>query len=642
MDHRSFGATGLGAEASNLLHRGFLPGSRQQQYTTDAKSLEEIVNGFDSPAESARKFEAYCRQETALGRAGKGLNNGNKARRIMLCLSRWLRAESSTVDSIILGVFDPKGPLLELVAAQSGVPGPSGRVVYGGNLRYLLPISVLPTATQRELLIRTGEQFDAAHATSQRSFYALGGGSAGRRAKPRDALCEFLSLPDRYQSDSRSIQLTAEEYFLFCFVYLMISGPISAMDIAAGRSQHSHSGRKDFWSSHELGIGSSKRRCPSDTGEAFSDAYDKLLDLYLARYFDQTPMTSEESDSTSPGEKQHRRRMGLLLVHLVTAFWISPQLSGPVGVAQMKLDVPLLRSLRTVCIRVLALDSLKASITAVDAEEVRGSTASGGMSDQEWTLLSGDRDGGRSPLPPSFPPECQVLLPSIVELLHLKLCKDKSAASSSVSSETAVYLIKIWIMLLQPWGAGKRSRTNSPAHHRLYEGSWLGTTSTAEADVWPYYVTAMQRLLRNPVTMEALPLYYPLMEVVFTHPAVSGTCEDMLVEGEDDRKFFNSSEIYSFVHMLVVLFECVVNDRLMSEIAINSLPQQGGGNAVFTTPSTLAKTFVEDVNPVCRALLRSASFLSDFKHDIRRIADAMKVSSFWGRTILVTGQSRPP
>ncbi|KAF4758619.1 hypothetical protein FOZ63_016199, partial [Perkinsus olseni] len=124
--------------------------------------------------------------------------------------------------------------------------------------RYLLPISVLPTATQRELLIQTGEQFDAAHATSQRSFYALGGGSAGRRAKPRDALCEFLSLPDRYQSDSRSIQLTAEEYFLFCFVYLMISGPISAMDIAGGRSQHSHSGRKDFWSSHELGIGSSK------------------------------------------------------------------------------------------------------------------------------------------------------------------------------------------------------------------------------------------------------------------------------------------------------------------------------------------------------------------------------------------------
>ncbi|KAF4742786.1 hypothetical protein FOZ62_007220, partial [Perkinsus olseni] len=256
--HRSFGATGLGAEASSLLHRGFLPGSRQQQYTTDAKSLEEIVNGFDSPAESARKFEAYCRQETALGRAGKGLNNNEKAHRIMLCLSRWLRAESSTVDSIILGVFDPKGPLLELVAAQSGVPGPSGRIVYGGNLRYLLPISVLPTATQRELLIRTGEQFDAAHATSQRSFYALGGGSAGRRAKPRDALCEFLSLPDRYQSDSRSIQLTAEEYFLFCFVYLMISGPISAMDIAAGRSQHSHTGRKDFWSSHELGIGSSK------------------------------------------------------------------------------------------------------------------------------------------------------------------------------------------------------------------------------------------------------------------------------------------------------------------------------------------------------------------------------------------------
>lgn len=47
--------------------------------------------------------------------------------------------------------------------------------------------------------------------------------------------------------------------------------------------------------------------------------------------------------------------------------------------------------------------------------------------------------------------------------------------------------------------------------------------------------------------------------------------------------------------MLVVLFECIVNDRLMSEVAMNSLPQQGGGNAVFASPNTLAKSFVDEV-----------------------------------------------
>ncbi|EER09064.1 hypothetical protein Pmar_PMAR021714 [Perkinsus marinus ATCC 50983] len=177
-------------------------------------------------------------------------------------------------------------------------------------------------------------------------------------------------------------------------------------------------------------------------------------------------------------------------------------------------------------------------------------------------------------------------------------------------------------MLLQPWGAG----------------AWIGTSSTVDVDVWPYYVMAMQCLLRNPYSLQPLPLYYPLMEIAFKHPAVSGTCEDMLVEGEDDRKFFNSTEIYSFVHMLVVLFECIVNDRLMSEVAMNSLPQQGGGNAVFASPNTLAKSFVDEVYPAYRALLRSGSFVPDFKHDIKRISLAMKVSSFWGRTILVTGR----
>ncbi|KAF4651505.1 hypothetical protein FOL47_000354, partial [Perkinsus chesapeaki] len=493
---------------------------------------------------------------------------------------------------------------------------------------YLLPISVLPSVTQRELLIQTGEQFESSHNSSNhRSLYATSG---GRKFKARDTLCSYLSLPDRYVSESRSIQLTAEEYFLFCFVYLIISGPISAIDIAAGKSgaggsQHSHSGRKDMWSSRDIRIGSSRRRCPSDTGEIFSDSYDKLLDLYLARYFGQEPAPCmDDKNVISSEEKEYNRRMGLLLVHLATAFWISPQLWGPVGVAQMRMDVPLLRSLRTVCIRVLALDSLKSSIAVVDAAEVRRSRTLGGINEQEWTLITGDGVSGPSPLPPAFPQECQVLLPSIVELLHVKLSKGSSpVTSSTISSETAVYLIKIWIMLLQPWSAG----------------TWIGI-STGDGDVWPYYIAAMQCLLRNPLTLEVTPLYYPLMLVVFEHPAVSGTCEDMLVEGDDDRKYFNSPEIYSFVHMLVVLFECIVNDQLMAEVAVNSLPQQGGGNAVFATPTTLAQTFVDKVYPVYRALLRSSGFVPDFKQDVKRIVNAMKVSSFWSRTVLVTGDQR--
>ncbi|KAF4648012.1 hypothetical protein FOL47_003862, partial [Perkinsus chesapeaki] len=138
MYQSSFGAssTALGTEGSKLLHGSFLSSGRHHQYSTDAKSLDEIVNGFDTPAESARKFEAYCRQQTSLGRAGTTKLNAeilSNLPQILLCLSRWLRAESSTVDAMILRVFDPNEPFFELIRSQSGAPGPAGRVVTGGS-----------------------------------------------------------------------------------------------------------------------------------------------------------------------------------------------------------------------------------------------------------------------------------------------------------------------------------------------------------------------------------------------------------------------------------------------------------------------------------------------------------------------------
>lgn len=51
--------------------------------------------------------------------------------------------------------------------------------------RYLLPISVLPTATQRELLIQTGEQFDAAHGQRAAALYSAGGSSSSSRRSGR-------------------------------------------------------------------------------------------------------------------------------------------------------------------------------------------------------------------------------------------------------------------------------------------------------------------------------------------------------------------------------------------------------------------------------------------------------------------------